>query len=33
MMHAIKEQDWVTLPEQAQQEVYDFFYFYKTTLR
>ncbi len=28
-MHAIKEQDWITLPEQAQQEVYDFFIFIK----
>jgi hypothetical protein len=28
-MHAINEQDWITLPEQAQQEVYDFFIFIK----
>ena len=28
-MHAIKEQDWLTLPESAQQEVYDFFVFIK----
>lgn len=28
-MQAIKEQDWITLPEQAQQEVYDFFVFIK----
>lgn len=28
-MQAIKEQDWQTLPEFAQQEVYDFFMFIK----
>ena len=28
-MQAIKEQDWITLPEPAQQEVYDFFVFIK----
>ncbi len=28
-MHVIKEQDWKTLPEQAQQEVYDFYLFIK----
>ena len=28
-MHAIKEQDWLTLPESAQQKVYDFFVFIK----
>ena len=26
-MQAIQEQDWQALPEQAQQEVYDFFLF------
>lgn len=29
MALSIKEQDWQTLPEQAQQEVYDFFMFIK----
>jgi hypothetical protein len=29
MMQTIKEQDWQTLPESAQQEVYDFFLFLK----
>ena len=28
-MQLIKEQDWQTLPESAQQEVYDFFVFIK----
>jgi hypothetical protein len=28
-MQLIKEQDWQTLPESAQQEVYDFFIFIK----
>ena len=28
-MQAINEQDWITLPEPAQQEVYDFFVFIK----
>ena len=28
-MQLIKEQDWKTLPEPAQQEVYDFFIFIK----
>lgn len=28
-MQAIKEQDWQTLPESAQQELYDFFLFLK----
>lgn len=28
-MQTIKEQDWKTLPESAQQEVYDFFLFIK----
>jgi len=28
-MQLIKEQDWKTLPEPAQQEVYDFFLFIK----
>jgi len=28
-MQLIKEQDWQTLPEPAQQEVYDFFIFIK----
>ena len=28
-MQFIKEQDWTTLPESAQQEVYDFFLFIK----
>ena len=28
-MHAIEQQDWQCLPEQAQQEVYDFFLFIK----
>jgi hypothetical protein len=28
-MQTIKEQDWQTLPESAQQEVYDFFLFLK----
>jgi hypothetical protein len=28
-MQLIKEQDWKTLPESAQQEVYDFFLFIK----
>lgn len=29
IMQTIKEQDWKTLPEPAQQEVYDFFLFIK----
>jgi len=29
----MKEQDWQTLPETAQQEVYDFFIFKKAALR
>lgn len=28
-MQVIKEQEWKTLPEQAQQEVYDFYLFIK----
>ena len=28
-MQAIREEDWQTLPEQAQSEVYDFFLFIK----
>jgi hypothetical protein len=28
-MQAIREEDWQTLPEQAQNEVYDFFLFIK----
>lgn len=28
-MQAIKEQDWQTLPESAQQELYDFYIFLK----
>ena len=28
-MHAIPKQDWQSMPEQAQQEVYDFFLFIK----
>ena len=28
-MQLIKEQDWKTLPEQAQQEIYDFYLFIK----
>lgn len=32
-MQTITEQDWQTLPEPAQQELYEFFSFSKTTLR
>lgn len=28
-MHAIEPQDWQSLPEHAQQEIYDFFLFIK----